>query len=109
MSIIIDSDIIVFASVKPDSLPTVLMEAMIGEKAIVASSVGGVTEMVEDGVNGLIVPPSNSGKLASAIIRLLDNRRLLQSMGKNGKQIVATKFNSDTQITKIMNIYHDLV
>lgn len=66
----------------------VLMDALTFGKPVVASSVGCLPEYVKDGVTGLLVPPSDVGKLAEAIVRLLSNNALRQRMGKNAKRWV---------------------
>lgn len=63
-------DIFVLASPEPEVMPLVLMEAMAAARAVVAARVGGVPEIVEDGANGLLVPPGDADALAQALRRL---------------------------------------
>ena len=62
------------------------LEAMACGVPIVASNVGGIPDVVKDGENGLLVPPSNSEALADAIIYLLENEDVREKMGNNGRE-----------------------
>jgi glycosyltransferase involved in cell wall biosynthesis len=55
-----------------EGVPVVLMEAMASGKPVIATQVGGVSELVEDGVSGHVVPPGDAESLAEAIIALAD-------------------------------------
>lgn len=61
----------------------VLLEAMASGKPIVASNVDGIPEVIEDGENGLLVPPADADKLASALIALLQDRRMAEWIGEH--------------------------
>lgn len=61
----------------------VIMTAYAAGVPVIASDVGGLGEMVEHGQTGLLVPPRDTGKLAEAIARLLGDRELLASLGRN--------------------------
>src|SRR3972149_372532 len=98
-------DAVVLAAIEPDSLPTVILEAMSREKPVVASNVGGVPEIVVDGVNGFIVSPGDSGKLAEAVCKLLQDPGLMQKMGQEGKKILSEKFVPEANIEKVIRIY----
>ena len=66
------ADVLVHPSLAHDTLPGVILEAMAAGCPVVASRVGGVDEMIEDGVTGLLVPPRDAGALAEALCRLFD-------------------------------------
>lgn len=108
-SILGNLDIIVHASIEPESLGMVILEAMSMEKPVVATNVGGVPELIVDGVNGFLVPPNNPERLAEAVCILLKNPNLMIKMGKEGKRIVSEKFNSDINIEKLNGVYKDLL
>lgn len=75
-----------------EGIPVALMEAMAAERPVVASCLSGIPELIDDGVNGLLVPPSDAGALARAIRRLLDDGKLREAMGKRGRQRVQKDF-----------------
>jgi glycosyltransferase involved in cell wall biosynthesis len=63
-------DVVALASVEPEALPTVVMEAMALGKKVVGTAIGGTTELIEDGVTGRLVPPNDPAALAAAIEEL---------------------------------------
>lgn len=102
------SDIFVLPTLT-EALPTVLAEAMASYLPILACRVGGVPEMVEDGVNGRLVAPSNSEQLATTCIDMLQDSVILSKMGQAGRQIVEEKFNVLVQVEKLQNLYQNLI
>jgi glycosyltransferase involved in cell wall biosynthesis len=68
-----------------DNSPNTVYEAMAAGRAVVASRVGGIPELVADGDTGLLVPPGDSEQLAAAITRLLADPELRQAMGRAGR------------------------
>lgn len=82
-----------------------LLEAMACGLPVVATSVGGNVEVVENGVSGLLVPPGNPEVLASAIIALLKDKKESQGMGLEGRRIVEENFSIERNVKKIEEIY----
>jgi glycosyltransferase involved in cell wall biosynthesis len=70
----------------------VFLEAMAFSKPVVGASCGGTTDIVEDGINGLLVPPGDAGALAQALGRLLGDEPLRAGLGQRGAEIVRRKF-----------------
>jgi glycosyltransferase involved in cell wall biosynthesis len=66
---------------RSEGLPRVVLEALARGRAVVASRVGGIPDAVEDGVNGLLVPPDDPEALADALHRVLGSRELAQRLG----------------------------
>jgi glycosyltransferase involved in cell wall biosynthesis len=77
------SDIFILPS-EEDPSPIALVEAMCFGLPIVATNVGGIPEWLEDGVNGILVPPKNSQALADAILKLIQDAHLREKMGQKG-------------------------
>ncbi len=69
--------------------PTVALEAMAAGRAVVGSSVGGLTDIVDDGVTGILVPPGDAGALAEAVRELYGDPDRLAAMGAAGRARVA--------------------
>lgn len=82
-----------------------LLEAMACGLPVVATAVGGNVEIVQDGVNGLLVPPCNPGALASAIAELLKDKEKARKMGLEGKLLVKENFNIYINVRKIEKLY----
>jgi glycosyltransferase involved in cell wall biosynthesis len=64
-------DVVVHASVLPDSLPTTVIEAMALGKPVVATALGGVPELIRDGETGFLIPPDDAGRMADAVEEVL--------------------------------------
>jgi glycosyltransferase involved in cell wall biosynthesis len=92
-----------------EALPTVLAEAMASGLPIIASDVGGIPEMVDDQINGILLPPKDSSKLATACIRILGNSREAYEMGIKGRVIAATKFDIQEQARHLGLVYQELL
>jgi len=101
------SDIFVLPTLK-DALPTVLIEALAAERPIVASDVGGVPEIIENGVNGLLVASGDPSKLAEACLRLLKDNELSRQIVLAGSKTVQQRFNIDAQIEQLSRMYEEL-
>jgi glycosyltransferase involved in cell wall biosynthesis len=90
-----------------EGLGVVLLEAMSYAKPVIASNVGGITDIVVDGENGLLVPPANPDVLAKAIIKLARGKELRGKFGKQARKTVDEKFNWDRIIKNLIALYHD--
>jgi len=66
----------------------VLLEAMACAKPCIATNVGAIPEIVEDGKTGLLVPPADSSALCEAMNKLLTDRKLSRELGENGRKKV---------------------
>jgi len=75
----------VLPSVWPDPCPTTVLEAMASGRPVIASSVGGVVDMIADGASGLLVPPGDTAGLAVAMDRLLADEDLRARLGASAK------------------------
>jgi colanic acid/amylovoran biosynthesis glycosyltransferase len=91
------ADVLVLPSLL-EGLPVSLMEAMALGKPVISSNVAGIPELVRDGRNGLLFPPSESGALAQHMITLATDRPLRERLGAAGKITVAEEFAIDTAV-----------
>ncbi|MEQ4486317.1 glycosyltransferase family 4 protein [Cohnella silvisoli] len=101
-----NSDIIVLPSLH-DTFPLVLMEGQWSVRPVVATDVGGVREIVTDGLDGLIVPPGNSAALAVKLRELLDDKELRQRLGEYGRLKAEQSWRVDHHIQGIKRIYEN--
>ena len=74
-------------------------------KPVVATTVGGLPELVEDGRTGFLVPPRDEQALADAVVRLLRDRELRHQLGANGKRKVDTECSPDAVAHRTLEVY----
>lgn len=87
-------DVVAFPSFS-DGSPNKLLEAMAAGRAIVAADVGGIPEMLRDGVDGLLVDPSDHGAFVHALGSLLDDPALRERLGASARERVLREFNAE--------------
>lgn len=87
----------------------VSLEAMAFGKPVIATDVGGIPEVVEDGVTGILIPPKDSGKLAEVIIYLLKNPEIAKKMGEAGRKRVQKYFTPERVGDEVEKVYEHLV
>ncbi|MEO8288304.1 MAG: glycosyltransferase [Chloroflexota bacterium] len=92
-----------------EALPIVLLEAMAAGLPVVATGVGGVPEIVEDGKTGLLVPPGDQQALQAAIARLLDNPLLGKQLAAAGKANIALNFTIEKMVERLESLYDSLL
>jgi L-malate glycosyltransferase len=101
-------DIFVMSSIT-EGLGTSLLDAMACGRPVVATSVGGIPEVVVDGETGLLVPPRDAAALADAIGRLLADPQLRQRMGAAGLQRVTERFTSEIMVRNTERMYRRIL
>ncbi len=83
----------------------VLLEAMALGKPVVGTDVGGIPEVIDNGLNGFLVEPRNPQQLAEKILELLRNETLRNQMGQNGMQKVRDRFSIQRTVREIEKVY----
>jgi glycosyltransferase involved in cell wall biosynthesis len=100
-------DVVVIPSFE-EGIPQSLTQALAMERPVVASAVGGVPEVVKDGVTGLLVPPRNPAVLAEKISFILNNPSTGARMGKSGRQVIQERYSMECMLTQTENVYRRL-
>ncbi len=85
------------------------LEAMACQTPVVASAVGGILEVVEDGVTGLLVPPRHPARLAEALTALLADRGRAEAMGKAGRVRVEERFSWSSVAARTETLYAEAI
>ena len=101
-------DVCVLPARKPEGLGNVLIEAMALGKPVVGAAIGGIPEIIEDGVNGYLVEPGNVSSLARALERLLADPAQRRRMGDAGKRRFQELFEFDECYTSLLALYSAL-
>lgn len=91
-----------------EGFPNAVIEAMAAAKPVVATPVGGVTDVVRDGVVGILVPAEDPAPLVAALRMLEANPLLRVRMGEAGRELVRTTFHQQTVIEKLSMLYETL-
>jgi phosphatidylinositol alpha-mannosyltransferase len=102
------ADIVCFPATGRESQGIVLLEAMSVGKPIIASDIDGYSSVLNDGVEGIAVPPRDSYQLAEAILRLLRNKQLRQQMGNRGIPR-AREFDWEIIAGKVLDVYKSVL
>ena len=84
-----------------------ILEAMALSRPVVASNVGGIPEMIEDGRTGLLVPPHDPTALAAAILRLLRDHPLADTLARAGHDMVHDRFCVELMVRAVESIYDE--
>ncbi len=103
-----DLDLVVLTSAN-EGLPVSLIEAMAAARAVVATRVGGVPDLVEDGVTGLLVPPKDPVALAEAMVALLSDPDRRQAMGDAGRKRVYPAYSAERLLLDMDRLYTELL
>ncbi len=85
------------------------LEAMALSKPVVSTNIGGIPEVVEDGLSGFLIPPNDPSKLAQKLMELIADKDKRKNMGQQGYKIVTQKFDLNQQIKKVEALYEELV
>jgi len=101
-------DLFVMPSVN-EGMGLAIVEAMACSLPVVASRVGGIPEVVEDGISGILVPPDDAGALAAACCGLLLDPDARKRMGSEGEQRARARYDIHTLIENTAAVYRELM
>lgn len=88
-----------------DALPTVLLEALALGRPVVSTDLPGVTEIVDDGKNGLLVPQRDAAALAAAMERLISDGKLHSTLGRAGRGKAERCFNLSGNVSELAGLF----
>ena len=101
-------DVFCLPSLK-QGLGTIMLEAMALARPVIATGVGGVYSAVHDNETGLLVPPSNSARLAERIVELLDDPVRARALGEAGRQLVRCDFSVEKMVQETADVYREVI
>jgi glycosyltransferase involved in cell wall biosynthesis len=103
-AVLANADIFVLPS-RSEAFPNAIVEAMMSGLPVVASSVGGIPELVEDGRTGRLVPPGDVAQLAAAIIDILDHPDRATQMGQTARGRIEERYSFDRMVHQFEALY----
>jgi glycosyltransferase involved in cell wall biosynthesis len=92
-----------------EGLPNVILEAFACKKSVVATSVGGVPELIDHGINGLLVQPARPDLLADSIAKCISSTEMMHEMGEAGYRKIKSEFSFEAQASMLEKLYHEVV
>lgn len=98
----------IIPSLCPDTFPTVAIESCAYSVPVIATKVGGLPEMIQDGVNGLLINPLDNVSLSDAIMSLYNNNALLQSLSDNSRSAILHLINTDRMLDELIEVINDV-
>ncbi len=101
-------DVFVMPS-RQEGLGLSVMEAQAAGLPVVASKVGGLPTLIDDGVTGLLVPPENPDVLAEAILLLLRNKDKAREMGERARSFIQKEFSAERMVEETIKVYREMV
>lgn len=102
------ADVFVLPS-RSEGIPNAVLESMAIGKPVVASAVGGVPEIIEDGINGRLVPPEQPTLFADALSEVLNDPKLSHRLSIGGRQRVCEAFKIEDRVRKLEALYHNVL
>jgi len=91
-----------------EGFPLTLLEAWAASLPVIITNVGGVSKICTNQENALIIPSKNSKKIAEAMLALIENKKLREKLGKNGRKLVEEKYSWEKVAKKFVSIYKNL-
>lgn len=97
-------DVFVHPSLR-DGMPNAVLEAMASGKTVIATSVGGMMDVIEDNVNGVLVNVNDADGLAEKIAEALSQPEKREAIGRSAREAVLSRFTLDKELQANLNIY----
>ena len=108
-NILASLDVLVLPSFAHEGIPQIILQAQAMACAVVATTVGGIPEVVENNVTGLLVPPRDSDALAEKILLVLDDSALRDRLGQVARQNIEKHHSLDAMGDRLLGLYEKLV
>lgn len=103
------ADVVVSASIKPESFGKTAVEAQAMGKPVIATAHGGSLETVVDQETGWLVPPGDETSMAAALLEAITDPSFAHRLGENGKKRVSGLFTSAIMLEKTLLVYQDMI
>ncbi len=100
-------DLVVLATTTHEAFGRVVVEAQAAGVPVVATAVGGVIDIIEDGKNGLLVPPADPQSMADAVMRIFKDTQLAKELAENAYLKVKEKYNVELMVKNTLEVYRE--
>jgi len=107
LSFLRNADIFIYPS-HFEGMPMAVLEAMACALPIIATKVGGLVDLIQDGINGILVEPSKPDQLINALVKLATAPQLRATIGKSAYQTVREKYDVEQHVRQLVNIYRQV-
>jgi glycosyltransferase involved in cell wall biosynthesis len=91
-----------------EGFPNAIIEALAASRPVVATSVGGVVDVISDGVNGILIAPTDSKGLANALAQLKASAQLRNILGERGRELVKKRYSRAEVISRLGSLYESV-
>ena len=102
-------DLVVLATTTHEAFGRVVVEAQAAGVPVVATKVGGVIDIIEDGKNGLLVPPADAKSMAEAVMRIFKDTQFARELAENAYAKVKEKYNLDLMVKNTLDVYREVL
>lgn len=106
--ILANTDVFVLSSIA-EGIPMTILEAMSAKTPVVSTRVGGIPEVIDDGIDGYLVEKGNSEALANGLLKYIEDSELITEHGENARNKVLTKFNEKHMVHAYLKQYKALI
>lgn len=109
VSYIDESDMVVVPSTHAEGFGIVVLEAFARGRPVIGSRIGGIPEIIEDGINGLLVTPGDADALADAIAELCDHPDLRSRLSRAARSDLDGRFSPDETVNELTRLYQAIL
>ncbi len=106
-AILVHLDLVVLATTTHEAFGRVVVEAQAAGVPVVATEVGGVVDIIENGKNGLLVPPADPSSMAEAVIKIFKDKELARSIAECAYEKVKKEYNVELMVKNTIEVYKD--
>ena len=103
------SDIFILPTLRMEGMPFSVLEAMACQKPVIASRIGGIPSIIDDGVDGLLIPPGDIPELTEKTLFLLNNKNFADKLAKNARRKIIQKFNVNNMVEETVRIFESAI
>ena len=106
-AVLIDLNLLVLPSIRHEAFGRVVIEAQAAGVPVIATRVGGVVDIIDENLTGILVTPCDVEGLAQAIIRIMKDKSLAGYLAENARKKVTQKFTLDLMAKKTLSVYEE--